>query len=73
MEQDRLLGMMKELRSSEQGLGGGESCNSDTWKGGPAPLQRGAPLSVFLFLALTHICVVMSKRGTVGFWKNLKS
>ena len=68
-----LLRMVKELWSSECGLGGGKSCNSDTWKGGPTSLQLGAPLSVFPFLSLTHICVVMSKRGTIGSWKNLKS
>lgn len=62
MEQDLLLGMVKELRSSERGLGG-ESCNSDTWKGCPAPLQMGAPFSVPLSLSHSYMCCHVKKRN----------
>lgn len=61
MEQDLLLGMVKELWSSERGIGGGESCNSDTWKGCPAPLQLGAPLGVPL--SLSYMCCRVKKRN----------
>ena len=57
-----LLGMVKELWSSECGLGGGKSCNSDTWKGGPTSLQLGAPLSVFPFLSLSLIYVLSCQK-----------
>ena len=85
MEQN-LLRMVKELWSSECGLGGGKSCNSDTWKGGPASLQLGAPLSVFPFLSHSYMCCHVKKRNCrllenfeklmyriVGTWSHEKS
>lgn len=71
MEQDLLLGMVKEHGVLNGDLVVGRAATPILGRDALLPFNWGHLLSVFPFL--THICVVTSKRGIVGFWKNLKS